>query len=288
MVKRSSRRRFGIGASAVLFLLTAGLAVHSAQQSDFPGIAMTRGQDVSPTFDGWERNPDGTFSMYFGYFNRNSEEEIVVPVGPENTFDLGNGDQGQPTYFYTGRRWFAFKVVVPANWPKDKRLIWTLTNRGRTNQSKGWLQPEWEVDKLLIAKDGGRDPFLGVSGSPESAAAINAGNLTPVIMGGPAQTITLPAAATLKVTVTDDGIPKPFGSGRSRVEGVQIQWILFRGPAKVRFDPELSPAVHGKPLTTETEVSFSVPGDYQIRAIANDGVSFSTYDVNVKVSPSKP
>jgi hypothetical protein len=226
--------------------------------------------------------------MYFGYFNRNSDEEIVVPVGPENTFDLGNGDQGQPTYFHNGRRSFVFKVVVPADWPGDKRLVWTLTNKGRTNLAKGWLQPEWEVDQLLLSKNSGRDPFLGGARSPDAAAAINAGNRAPVMVGARAQTITLPAAATLKITATDDGIPKPSGSGRRRVEGMQIRWILFRGPADVRFEPELSPAAYGKRLTTETKVSFSVPGDYRIRAIANDGVSFSTYDVDVKVNPSNP
>lgn len=292
MTKRgSSQSRFRMGACATFLLFTlftAGLIVLSAQQFQFPGIKYTRGQDVSPTFDGWERNPDGTFSMYFGYLNRNSEEEVVVPVGPENAFDLGsNSDQGQPTYFYTGRRWFVFKVVVPKDWPRDKRIVWTLTSKGRTNQSKGWLEPEWEVDKTLIAQDGS-DPFLGLHGRA-AADAINAGDMAPLITGGPAQTITLPATATIKVTATDDGIPKPSpgDSSRKGVEGVRIRWILYRGPAKVQFDPDLSPAVYGKPLTSETNVSFSVPGNYRIRAIASDGVLFSTHDVDVKVTPSK-
>jgi hypothetical protein len=33
-------------------------------------------------------------------------------------------------------------------------------------------------------------------------------------------------------------------------------------------------------------VSFSEPGNYRIRAIATDGALFSTYDVDVKVSPN--
>src|SRR5262245_60156949 len=113
-------------------------------------VRYARGQDVGPTYDGWERNPDGTYTMYFGYLNRNSQEALDIPVGPDNNFDLGNGDEGQPTHFYPGRRWWVFSVVVPQNWPKDKRLVWTLTSRGKTNQAKGWLEPEWEVDKQLI------------------------------------------------------------------------------------------------------------------------------------------
>src|SRR5439155_184731 len=100
---------------ATLLLFTTGLLSLHAQQPSFtfPGIQYPKGNDVSPTFDAWEKNPDGTFSMWFGYFNRNTQEEIDVPIGPENSIDLGNGDQGQPTHFYPGRRWWVFKVVVP-------------------------------------------------------------------------------------------------------------------------------------------------------------------------------
>ena len=43
---------------------------------------------------------------------------------------------------------------------KTGELVWTLTTHGKTNQAKGWLQPEWEVDKDLIAKNAARDPSL--------------------------------------------------------------------------------------------------------------------------------
>ena len=266
---------------AILLLFAAGgLRLHA--QIPYPsGTQFLRGQDVSPTFDGWESNPDGTFSFYFGYLNRNSEEALDAPIGPDNHFDLGNGDQGQPTHFYPSRRWFVFKVTVPKDWPKDKRLVWTLTNRGRTNLAKGWLQPEWEIDQLLISKNAISDPFLQAANTNPSAD-----NKAPVISGGPAQTITLPAAASLKVTVTDDGLPKPGPGDRGgKVEGVRVRWILYRGPGKVQFDPDLSPAVYGKPLTSETRVNFSAPGDYRIRVIATDGALFSTYDYDVKVNP---
>jgi hypothetical protein len=279
--RNSNQHRLRVALWATLILFTAGgLQLHA--QFPFPSTQYRRGQDVSPTFEGWESNPDGTFSFYFGYYNRNSDEEIDVPLGPDNHFDLGNGDQGQPTHFYSGRRWFVFKVVVPKDWPKDKRLVWTLTNRGRTNLSKGWLQPEWEIDQLLISKNSISDPFLRAANTNPSAD-----NKAPVITGGPAQAVTLPAAATLKLTVTDDGLPKPGAGDRGgKVEGVRVQWIHYRGPGKVQFDPDLSPAVYGKPLTSETKVNFSAPGDYRLRAIATDGALFSTYDVDVKVSPS--
>ena len=269
--------RSGAGLSTVLlFLGAAGL--HA--QFTFPGARYNRGQDVSPTFDGWEHNPDGSFRLYFGYYNRNAEEEIDVPIGAENTFDLGTGDQGQPTHFYTGRRWFVFSVVVPKDWPPDKRLVWTLTSKGRTDVSKGWLQPEWEVDKLLISKNAISDPFLRTSNSNPTPD-----NQAPAVTGSSAQTITLPSTANLTATATDDGLPKPGPGDRGgRIQGVQIRWILYRGPAPVEFDPDLSPAVYGKPLTSQTKVTFRAPGSYRIRAIATDGAMFSTFDVDVKVN----
>jgi len=280
----------------ILLLFTAGLlSVHAQQPSfNFPGIQYPKGQDVSPTFDGWQKNADGTISMWFGYYNRNTQEELDVPVGPNNTLDLGNGDQGQPTHFYPGRRWWVFKVVVPKDWPLDKRLSWTLTNKNRTNVAKAWRQPEWEADDLLISADGAADRFLMVQGRPIADAIREEHDKAPVIAPMQPQTVTLPAMATLTSNVTDDGIPKARegdrmadGDVRGAVEGVRVRWILFRGPGNVRFQPEVSPAAYGKPLTSQTKVTFNVPGDYRIRAIASDGALFSTADVEVKVNPAK-
>src|SRR5262245_62166323 len=55
-----------------------------------------KGQDVVPVFEGWERNPDGSFNMVFGYMNRNYEEELDLPIGPDNMIEPGPVDQGQP------------------------------------------------------------------------------------------------------------------------------------------------------------------------------------------------
>ena len=44
----------------------------------------SRGQNVSPAFEGWEENEDGSSSFLFGYMNRNWLEELDVPTGPDN------------------------------------------------------------------------------------------------------------------------------------------------------------------------------------------------------------
>ena len=82
-------------AALTLFVSAAGM----------PGSAQTTytsAQNVQPVFEGWERNPDGTFNMVFGYMNRNYVEELEVPVGADNAFAPGPVDRGQPTHFYPG------------------------------------------------------------------------------------------------------------------------------------------------------------------------------------------
>ena len=242
-----------------------------------------RGQDVSPTYDGWEQNDDGSYSLYFGYFNRNACEELDVPVGPNNSFDGGVADRGQPTHFYPNRKWWVFKVDVPANWPKEQRLVWTLVTRGKTNQAKGWLQPEWQVDKDLIAKNAARDPSLMTNGTNETD--LDHENRPPVISSSAAQTVNVSETLSLSVTANDDGHPKPIPDPTGRLQqGVRVRWIVYRGAGKVQFTADImSQRVYGKPATLETKVRFAVPGAYRLRAIASDGQTFSTYDVDVTV-----
>src|SRR5207248_2932245 len=52
------------------------------------------GQTVTPAFEGWYKNPDGTYSISFGYYNRNTEEALDIPVGPDNFIAPGNQNQG--------------------------------------------------------------------------------------------------------------------------------------------------------------------------------------------------
>ena len=47
-----------------------------------------------PSFDGWIKNPDGTFTLVFGYMNRNYEQELAIGPGPDNKLEPGAVDQG--------------------------------------------------------------------------------------------------------------------------------------------------------------------------------------------------
>ena len=140
--------------SAVV-VLAAGITVKAQVQ-------YATGQNVAPIFEGWERNPDGSYNMVFGYLNRNYEEAVDIPIGAQNSITIGDevyGDKGQPTHFYPRRQRFLFRVVVPKDWDEKRKVVWTLTSHGKTDQAKGWLQPEWELsDDVIVENMGGGVP----------------------------------------------------------------------------------------------------------------------------------
>lgn len=259
-------------------LLLAG----AANAGLYAQVQYAVGQNVAPIFEGWERNPDGSFNMVFGYLNRNYEEEVDIQVGAENSIKVGDevfGDKGQPTHFYPRRQRFLFRVVVPKDFPDTQKVVWTLTSRGRTDQAKGWLQPEWELSKDVMVENMG-------GGVPDPA------NKAPEIMIEPVAA-NVSGAATLTASATDDGLPKPYRRAPSnpdrdsqpkRPRGVQIKWIEYRGPGRVSFKPSASEVVYGQPVSMTTKVSFTAPGTYVLRAIADDGQLFTARDVTVNVT----
>lgn len=233
-------------------------------------VQRNKGDSVQPVFDGWQRNPDGTISMWFGYYNRNLKEEISVPVGPQNRFN-SNADQKQPTYFYPKRHQYVFKVDLPKDWREDQKLIWSLTANGETCTATGWLQPEWEVD------DGVRQMNAGAGLAPPADPP----NTAPKITAGSAdQTAAVATPLKLSVSATDDGIPKPR-AGRG---GVRVRWILYRGPAHVVFNPAQTTPVYGKPVESTTDATFAQAGTYWLQAIVSDGLLESVHNVKVVVN----
>lgn len=262
-------------ASRILVIITCGVLLRVPQEVAFaqsqergrvPLFMAERfvsGQNVASIFEGWEPNLDGTFSLYFGYMNRNWEEELDIPVGPENFFEPGPQDRGQPTHFVPRRAKNVFRVIVPKDFGDKKLIVWTLSVRGKTEQVPGSLRREYQVD---------------VSRDRES------GNTPPVIKPVPDQAITLPATASLTVEVSDDGLPKIDETTRQRRReppaagppfkepprrGLSVYWRKYRGPGDVTFAPAAPQNVaDGKATTT---VTFKSPGDYVLQVVADDG-----------------
>jgi hypothetical protein len=131
---------------ATVFCLTSSLLPGQQQlRSDQPHDS---GRSVTPSFEGWFANADGTYSILFGYFNRNMKQELDLPIGPGNKIEPGGPDQGQPTHFMTRRQWGVFTVTLPKDFG-SKKIVWTIVANGVTTAIPAGLDPLWEVSPFF-------------------------------------------------------------------------------------------------------------------------------------------
>ncbi len=260
-MKRFVQHAIRGSAAGVPALLLLGAASGTAAQDvrvDAP-IPHVRGQSVSPSFEGWYRNPDGTRSLVFGYFNRNYDEHLDIPVGADNRFEPGPADRGQPTHFLPRRQTGVFAVVVPVDF--EGRLSWSLTAYGETVAIPGHLRPEWEIDALREVTSGNTPPVLRF-GSPDGAP----GQGQHGVRSASAVRAVVSEPARIAVWAADDGVRKRRAAARPNRFG--LVWSKYRGPGGVDFEstePEVGAA--GRAVTTAT---FDTPGRYVLRVLAWD------------------
>ena len=242
----------------LLTVAAALLVIHTASaQTRF---TYSSGQNVSPSYEGWWHDEDGSLTMFFGYMNSNWLEEFDIPIGPNNNIEPGGPDQGQPTHFYPRRNPFLFTIRVPGNLG-DKELIWTLTSNGKTERAYASLKSDYQIDKQVISTEVGGDggslrdelrtnvpPELKVEGDKRRsvkvgepltliARASDPDNLPARRTGrGQApQTAQQQSAANLANLL----YRPPSSIVPSSGPGLRFSWIVYRGPAKqVTFDPE--------------------------------------------------
>ena len=275
-------------------LIVAFASPLAAQSSQLPiAIGQTRfatGQSVVPYFEGWIRNPDGSFDLVFGYFNRNWSEELVIPLGPDNRVELESApnvttktigidsptlDRGQPTFFHPRRQGWVYRVRVPSTFGKQV-LKWTLRANGKSESAYGELLPVEEITERIVMTRGNLNP-----GDDDP-------NRPPTVTIAPVADASAGDARPLTALVTDDGLPKPRApiqrtqaadatriqqqtnsSSTAARRGLSVGWMQLRGPAKIDFQLKGPIAVaDGKATTT---ARFPVPGTYVVRATANDG-----------------
>jgi hypothetical protein len=250
-----------------------------------PDIKFASGRNIAPYLEGWIRNPDQSFDFVFGYFNRNTEEDLIIPPGPDNSVMPGGPDRGQPTYFVPRRQPRVYRVRVPGDWG-DKTLTWSITANGRTEKVIARLLPAEEINEHMMMAGGSNTMRFGEEDL----------NQPPAIAIAPIAAATVAAPVMLSAMVTDDGLPKPrpqapkpspvsqtadgrFQSqrnssapARNAIVGLRVNWLEYRGPAKVTFETNPIGVAGGKAVTT---AHFAAPGTYTLVAMANDG-SLST------------
>jgi len=276
-------------------LLTLIVSAPAAQQlpTAIPQTKFASGQNVVPYFEGWIRNADGTCDLVFGYFNRNWQQDLAIPAGPDNSVEPGGPDRGQPTYFLPRRQGWVYRVRVPADFGKQV-VTWTIKVNGRTETAYGELLPVEEITERIVSTRGNLNPGDDDPNKPPSIAI------------EPAGSVAVDAAVTIAATVSDDGLPKPraaihrtAANDATRIQaqanssatmarrGLTVSWMQLRGPGKVTFDPATPVApVDGKATAV---ARFTKPGTYLLRATASDGALSTTTDVKiVATSASSP
>ena len=137
--------------------------------------------------------------------NRNWEEEIDVPVGPDNNLQPGGPDLGQPTHFQPRRNRFMFRVRVPKAFTETDEMIWTLTTKGKP--ANATLRQDYKIDNVVIGRKPARS--APVPSSPETRA-----NTRPMkVEGDKKLTAKVGQPIALSAIVTDDGVRRRGGQG---------------------------------------------------------------------------
>src|SRR3954469_13312053 len=205
----------------LLLSCAVGATLAGAQQ---PGVGQTpsslpltapireRGSSVTPAFEGWYFDKDGSQRVMVGYFNRNTKQEFDIPAGPNNRIEPGPADQGQPMHFNAGRQWGVFSIKLPKDFGA-KKLSWTIVANGFTNTITLHTNADYIIEPFEDAANKNTPPKLKFEANGPAFA-------------GPPQTIaqkytgTVDVPLPLTVWISDEGpkinIPEPSNRGRGR------------------------------------------------------------------------
>lgn len=233
------------------------------------------GGSVTGSMEGWFDNPDGSHTFIVGYLNRNTKQELDIPIGPDNRIEPGGPDWGQPTHFMPMRQLGMFTVTVPKEFTREQRLTWTLTANGRTNSIPLRLHPDYVLQPFRDIAVGNTPPVVRFSPTGPSfqgpIAAISRAVPMTATVGVP---MTLPVYATddAKYTTGSNALP------RNLPPPVEFEWSKYRGPGAVVFDNARPPVkvLAGGQVGVEfrgeaaTTVTFSEPGEYILHLNTDD------------------
>jgi len=249
--------------AGALVIGIGGLVVSHAQipQGALPlDPSRERGASITPAYEGWYPNPDGSFTMLVGYYNRNSKQTLEIPIGADNKVEPGPADQGQPTYFETGRQWGVFTIKVPKDFG-TKALTWTIVSNGEKQSIPLTLNKGYPIAPFKELGMGNQPPILSFTeGGPKFTGP-------PVGMAATV-TGTVGQPLTLNIWVEDPKAPQgEAGRGPASVATVSLH--KYRGPGTVTFaKTRLSATKQGEMVSTTA--TFSAAGDYVVRVQAND------------------
>lgn len=226
-------------------------------------------QPVYPAYEGYLKNPDGSYTLSFAYFNHNAEPVAISP-GERNWFAPGPGDRQQPTTFRPGHWRLQCVMVVDPEF--DGKLKWTLSYAGTTTgTSEHMLQSNWNI------VEGAADLKQIDYATVPRGVCLNRAPVVRVLgaltgRGGrgqaPALAVTASVGERLSLfgSVNDEGLP--------RTGKVTSTWKQVSGPGTVGFE---------NAAAARTRASFSAPGAYELELTGSDGELTASTRVVVNV-----
>lgn len=232
------------------------------------------GSSVTGAFEGWY-DEKGSSGFLVGYYNRNTQEELDVPVGPNNRIEPGGPDMGQPAHFLPSRKFGMFAIPIPKGFTAESKLTWTITANGITTTIPLRLHPDYLISPFSEIAVNNTPPVIRFE---ENGASLQG----PVAMltSAAVRTTSLSAGLDLTIWVSDDmkytsGTSAPLTTPRPPVT---LLWSKYRGPGAVTFDKPrptveaITPNNAGAAFSGKAtvKVRFSEPGDYVLHVTAND------------------
>ena len=286
-----------MAAGLVLLGTIAGGVLLSGQTTAIPAPRRGAGDSITGAYEGWYYNQDGSRSFLVGYYNRNSQQELDIPIGPNNRIEPGGPDMGQPTHFMPGRQWGMFIVPAPKEFKPTDSYTWTIVANGQSTSIPLRLNPDYVMSPFSEIAVGNTPPVLkfeptakGVQGPIATLASASS------------MSASVAAPLALHLWVGDDmkftsGTNAPPPGSRAPVS---VRWSKYRGPGAVTFDkarPELEKLAAGGAAynaKADATAKFAEPGDYVLHVTGNDysgdggggfGCCWTTSLVKVAVKP---
>jgi hypothetical protein len=265
---------------ATVVALAGGGALVSAQSPLLPSSPkLGFGASVTPAYDGWYDNPDGSHVFLIGYYNRNWTQEVDIPIGPNNKFEPGDPDRGQPTHFLPNRNFGMFTITVPKSFGATERLWWTLTINGVTSRVGMIMSPDFNIsaNKASEESPNGKYNAPPVLRFAEGAQAIQ--NPIASVATAISKTAQVNVPMPLELFAEDDAL---YSSGTNAPMNrnppvVEATLAKYRGPGNVKVDGlhEFTTIKGGKPMEayagkSSGTITFDKAGDYIVHVTLND------------------
>ena len=284
--------KFAVVAMGLLFASLAQAQLPDLNaRNRFLTLSPGTGMPIIPIMEGWYDNGDGSVTASLGYHNRNNEE-MHIPIGPNNFIEPERFNGMQPTHFNVGRDTGVFTIDIPADMVAAGEDVWWNLKVGEAEilrvparKTNGAYQldrnprPQGTVEPTgWVYEDGARGT------GPNGVTADFRGQ---VRVGTPVE---------LTVHAEDTSVRDPEDPRFTSLLPLRLSWYQHQGPGRIEFGrhanhPEIVrpegerprrgdfPGNNNQPNvvilpeprgTATVYATFSEPGEYVVRTVIDN------------------